>query len=224
MVATHYKQLNSYVMKRVSLLFAVVAIGVSSLCAQPKWSVKATGALGASVNYGSYSDWGYRDDVYDNSELFCEGSLGVRAHLLKWLYLGVDVSYSRFDNKYDSYFVNSIFGGKKLTLDGVGVSVVSGFTFPNKTRFYPFVEIGFMPFLTINDDFYDRNVYFGMNSKLGGGIKLTNTLALELALSSTALYRFGSDRDYHYDYYYDDEYSFNMTYGIGGSLGLVVSF
>lgn len=219
-------------MKKILLLAAVV-LAASSLVAQPKWSLKASGSIGGSINSGTYTyhdndRWNYYDrwdDVYDNSELFYEASVGVRIYALKWLYFGADVSYSRIQNKYDYFFVREYgLPNERLTLEGVGLSIVTGFTFPNKSRFYPFVEIGLMPYFTINDDFHDKNVYFGTNYKLGGGFKLTEKLALEVAFTSTMLYRFSHNSDDYNDRYYYDEYSFETNYGLGGNLGLVISF
>ena len=225
-------------MKRISLLFAIAVMSVSSLCAQPKWAIKASGAIGGSLNSASYeryyigSNWHNHDrwdNVYDNSEMFYEGAIGVRLYALKWLYFGMDVSYSQLKNTYDRHFLVDIgasaLSDRTLTLEGVGVSAIAGFTFPNKTRFYPFAEIGVMPYFTLTDDFHDKNVYLGASFKLGGGIKLTDKLALELAVSSLSLFKF--DDEYYNSYtntYYESEYLVEVSNGIGGSLGLVVSF
>lgn len=225
------KTFNVSYMKKIAILFVTV-LAASSLFAQPKLAIKVSGSIGGSLNSGTYTyyddrywDDYYRwDNAYDNSELFFEGGVGFRIYALKWLYFGADVTYSRIQNKYDYFYVREYgFPNQTFTLDGIGVSIVSGFTFPNKSRFYPFLEIGLMPYFTINDDFYDKSVYFGTNYKMGGGFKLTENLALELAFTSTMLYKFGHDRDYYSDYYYDD-YSFEINYGIGANLGLVVNF
>ncbi|MDR0661422.1 MAG: hypothetical protein LBG19_11715 [Prevotellaceae bacterium] len=220
-------------MKKIALLFIAV-FAASLLFAQPKWAIKASGTIGGSINSGTYTyyddGYGYHhgrwDDIYDNSELFYEAGLGFRVYALKWLYFGADLNYSQIKNKYDSFYLRE--GGLSwysptLTLDGLGLSFVSGFTFPNKSRFYPFAEIGLMPFFAFNDDFHDKNVYFGTNFKLGGGFKLTNKLAIELAVTSTTLYRFDNSYDYYYGgYHYYSDYSVELNGGIGANLGLVI--
>lgn len=221
-------------MRRI-VLIVVMILAASSVFAQPKWAIKASGAIGVSLNSGTYTSY-YGDrywhhdrweDIYDNSELFLDAALGFRVYALKWLYFGADVSYSQIKNKYDFFYLmeEGAHFNPTLKLDGLGVSFIAGFTFPNKSRFYPFAEIGLMPYFTFNDDFHDRDVYFGANFKVGGGFKVTEMLAIELAFTSTMLYDFESDRHYYYDdYHYYSDHSLELNGGIGASLGLVFNF
>lgn len=230
-------------MKRILILFIALFVA-STLLAQPKWSIKATGAIGGSINSGSYSNYYNRDgrdywhsyddqeNMYENSDVFLEGGVGVRFYVFKWVYLGTDVSYSQFKNKYDPFYidnwaVNTINKDKTLTLDGISVSVVAGFAYHNRSRFYPFTEVGFMPYFTINDDFHNKDVYFGANFKLGGGVKLTDKFAIELAFSTTTLFKGNREKDYYTDsngdrYY--SKYTAEINSGIGATIGCVFSF
>lgn len=232
------KILKVFYMKKIVILI-VALLATSSLLAQPKWAIKVSGSIGGSINTGTYDtyyDGNYWhnydrwDDIYDNSKMFYDAGIGFRFHIIKWLYLGVDVNYSKLENKYDPYHFYFRGDGdlsllnKTLTLEGVSVAFVTGFAYHNNSRFYPFAEIGLMPYFTINDDFHDRSAYFGTNFKIGGGVKLTEMLALELAFTSTMFYKSGHNRYYYGGRYYYSDHTLEVNSGIGANLGLVINF
>ena len=229
-------------MKKI-LLFSLVLLFSASLYSQdkmyegkkrfeyPKFAFTISGGVGGSYasDFEYWDDyWGddywYDDDMYRNNKLSYELSLGAQFHILRWLYVKTGVSYIRMENRFERWVLDeNITSNPKLLLDGIAIPIAAGFTYLNKSRFYPMAEVGFLPLFAFNNDFTDSHIRLGTTLKLGGGVNLTQNLGLELAFNSNQFYQWEHTRHRgrHNDYY---KVSGGILATAGVTLGVSVKF
>jgi len=226
-------------MKKI-LLFTLVCLFSISLYAQdktkkqfeyPRFALTLSGGIGGS--YASafeyyeddyFDDYWYDDDMYRNNKLSYEVSLGAQFYILRWLYIKTGISYIHMENRYEQWVIDdALFNDPKLELDGLAIPFSAGFTFLNKSRFYPMIEVGLLPFFSFNNDFTDSHFRLGTTVKLGGGVNITKNFGLELAFNTNQFYQWEHKRHRgHYNDYYKVSGGVLATAGI--SLGVSVKF